>query len=66
MFQHFPTVPPFSTVPGGCGTVSSVLGLNKGQEFWDLVGTGWYMNFDVSPQSYNRKTLTAYLAKRFT
>lgn len=66
MFDYFPHVPPLVGAAATCVNVSSLLTLNKGMEFWDLVGEGWYMNFDTSPSSYSRNTLASYLGGKYS
>ena len=65
MFPHFHYVPPLATKPP-CDKVGSLIGLDQGLAFWDLVGDGWYMKFDTSPRSYSRKTLKSYLGKKYS
>lgn len=65
MFKHFPYVPPLAGATATCTRLSKLLPLTSGQEFWDLVGKGWYMDFDPKPASYSVKTLSAYLARKY-
>lgn len=65
MFKHFPYVPPLAGATATCTKLSKLLPLTSGQEFWDLVGKGWYMDFDPSPTSYSVLTLSAYLARKY-
>lgn len=67
MFPHFPYVPPLGkSAIGTCNTVFELLALNKGRDFWDLVGDGWYMNFDTASGSKNRIALTSYLSEKYS
>lgn len=67
MFLHFPYAPPLGkSAMGTCTTVFELLALNKGRDFWDLVGDGWYMNFNTSIGSKNRSALTSYLSEKYS
>ncbi len=46
-----------------CKTVSSVLALPGGPRFWEMVGDGWIMNFDMTAGSANCKALDRYLSE---
>lgn len=65
MFKHFPFVPPLAGVVKTCTSLSTLLSLPNGMDFWDLVGKGWYMRFHLNPGSYSRQTLSKYLLRKY-
>lgn len=65
MFQYFPHVPPLAGAVNHCTSVSALLSLPGGLEFWDLVGDGSYMKFDLDRASHSRDTLSKYLLGKY-
>jgi hypothetical protein len=61
-FQH---VPAFKNAPNKCANVSDLLTLDKGPEFWEVVGDGHYMSFDTAPGSRHRSTLAAFMKRKY-
>lgn len=64
-FPLFPHVPDFAGASNGCKNVSDLLTIDKGPQFWEVVGDGDYMNFDTSKSSPHRATLTACMKRKY-
>ncbi len=60
MAQHFPYIPEKISA---CNSVSAVLKLSGGREYWRLVGDGDYMEFDLANNSPSLTTLDQFLQR---
>jgi hypothetical protein len=65
MFPQFPFEPDFSLIPNGCKHVAELLTLDKGREFWEVVGNGYYMDFDPTLGSPHRTRLSTYMKRKY-
>lgn len=62
IFGSFPYVPKLKPAPSN---VSDLLALDKGPEFWQIVGDGSYMHFDPRPGSRHRDTLLTFMKSKY-
>ena len=63
--EIFPMFEKFPKKLASCKSVSALLALAGGANFWAVVGDGYYMTFELGPSSAERKCLEDELKRRF-